>query len=516
MQQTSHLIALLGLVPALAFAIAAALAKAQKLNWNRAIMLCVAVLAVAITIPMLTLWAGDSQSTNLWYSQSPLSQLMLILVAFLGFIILRFSQRYLEGEPRTQDFLCWLLCTLSAVSLVVSSNHLLMLVAGWAAISLGLHQLLLFYPDRPRAVLAAHKKFIFARLAELSLLAAAVLLYRVHETWLISEIIAAFPRESLTVSEQVAALLLALTALIKCAQLPVHGWLMQVVEAPTPVSALLHAGIINLGGYLLLIFAPLMLQAVWAQALILTVAGLTTVLAALVMSTRVSVKVKLAWSTSAQMGLMLIECALGLYELALLHLVAHACYKAYAFLNAGSAVEAHLVQRLAPARAIPVRQWLTNGIAIAGLMALVYILGNISGPFAPWLLLALAITVIVTERSSDRFLASLPLYAGVAGLISLAYLVQKTLIGHWLTFSANINPVADLWACLLFLSLAVLYAGLRADVVNPNVRRLRVWLFAGFYLDEWVTRTTLRIWPGQLGLKSAATSLPNWKQEIES
>ena len=114
------------------------------------------------------------------------------------------------------------------------------------------------------------------------------------------------------VAETVAAILLAITALIKCAQLPLHGWLIQVVEAPTPISALLHAGIINLGGFLLLSFAPLIAFSVDAQWVLLIIAGLSTLISALVMMTRISIKVKLAWSTCAQMGLMLIECALGL------------------------------------------------------------------------------------------------------------------------------------------------------------------------------------------------------------
>ncbi|WP_350609572.1 proton-conducting transporter membrane subunit, partial [Pseudoalteromonas sp. 41-MNA-CIBAN-0057] len=86
-------------------------------------------------------------------------------------------------------------------------------------------------------------------------------------------------------------------ALIKCAQLPMHGWLIKVVEVPTPVSALLHAGVINLGGFLLILFAPLFIQAAAAQWLILIIAGLTTVISALIMTTRISVKVRLAWST---------------------------------------------------------------------------------------------------------------------------------------------------------------------------------------------------------------------------
>ncbi len=134
-------------------------------------------------------------------------------------------------------------------------------------------------------------------------------------------------------------MLLAFAAILKTAQLPLHGWLIQVMEAPTPVSALLHAGVVNMGGFVLLRVAELIGLVPSAQWLLVIVGSLTAVLAGMVMLTRISIKVRLAWSTCAQMGFMLMEIGLGLYELALLHLVAHSLYKAYAFLSSGEAVE---------------------------------------------------------------------------------------------------------------------------------------------------------------------------------
>lgn len=93
-----------------------------------------------------------------------------------------------------------------------------------------------------------------------------------------------------------------LAAVLKCARLPFHGWLIQVMEAPTPVSALLHAGVVNLGGVVLLRFAPVVDRAVETRALLVVVGVLTAVVASLVMTTRVSVKVSLAWSTCARWG----------------------------------------------------------------------------------------------------------------------------------------------------------------------------------------------------------------------
>ncbi|XLM23048.1 NADH-quinone oxidoreductase subunit L, partial [Chromobacterium piscinae] len=110
---------------------------------------------------------------------------------------------------------------------------------------------------------------------------------------------------------------------IKTAQLPFHGWLTQVMEAPTPISALLHAGVVNLGGIVLIKAAPLLQTAPPANLLLMLWGGASALLCCLVMLTRISVKLRLAWSTCAQMGFMLLEIGMGRYSLALLHLLAH-------------------------------------------------------------------------------------------------------------------------------------------------------------------------------------------------
>src|SRR5690606_35991920 len=104
-------------------------------------------------------------------------------------------------------------------------------------------------------------------------------------------------------------------------------------------SALLHAGVINAGGFLLIRFADVMLSAPGALAMLALVGGFTAVFGALVMLTQPAVKTSLAWSTVAQMGFMMLQCGLALFPLALLHIVAHSLYKAHAFLASGGAVE---------------------------------------------------------------------------------------------------------------------------------------------------------------------------------
>ncbi|UXD89244.1 NADH-quinone oxidoreductase subunit L [Thalassolituus hydrocarboniclasticus] len=449
-----------------------------------------------------------------WLSDQPLRLTLLLLLSVMALVVVKFSRRYLAADPGFGRYLRWLLLTLAAVALVFISNHLLLFALGWIAISLALHQLLMFYPERPRAALAAHKKFLLARLAETSLLVAFYLLWQQHGTANIDIIVSAYQSPAaLSLNEQIAAVLIALTALIKCAQLPVHGWLIQVVEAPTPVSALLHAGVINLGGFLLILFAPLFLQVTAAQWLVLVVAGLTTVLAALIMTTRISVKVRLAWSTSAQMGLMLIECALGLVELALLHLLAHSAYKAWAFLSSGSAVQQHVQQSLLIAPPAAARCWLPALIAAAGLAGAawwfsVQLSAQLSAqlhagiqPLSGWLLLALALTTLLVQRASGAW--TLLLAAGLALAYSLLKILLQPLTGE---LSAALRPglfsAADLWVSSLFLLLFSLWWLLRYRAHWPQVQRLSLALFAGLYLDEWFTRITLRLWPARLPVRA--------------
>lgn len=134
--------------------------------------------------------------------------------------------------------------------------------------------------------------------------------------------------------------LLVFAALLKSAQFPFHSWLPDTMETPTPVSALMHAGIINAGGILVLRLSPLVSLSDAAMLTLCVVGGFTAVFASTVMLTQASIKRGLAFSTVAQLGFMMLECGLGAFPLALLHLVGHSLYKAHAFLSSGSTVAA--------------------------------------------------------------------------------------------------------------------------------------------------------------------------------
>ncbi len=293
---------------------------------------------------LILLGAGESpfvgfEGVGLSARLDAISATMLLLVTFVGWIVVRYARTYLDGEGRQGAFTGWLCLTLASVAFLVTAGNLFQLAIAWIATSLFLHRLLLFYPLRIAAQRAARKKFITARLGDASLVGAAFLLVASYGTSDVGAILAAAQSGlggGLAIG---AAGLLASAAVLKSAQFPTHGWLTEVMETPTPVSALLHAGVINAGGFLLIRFADVMLLAPSTLAALVVIGGFTALFGGLVMLTQPAVKTSLAWSTVAQMGFMIFECGLALFPLALLHIVAHSLYKAHSFLASGGAIE---------------------------------------------------------------------------------------------------------------------------------------------------------------------------------
>lgn len=447
---------------------------------------------------------------------TPLKLMLLGLITILGFTILRYSWVAFSGESDRSRFLRALALTISSVVVVIVSNHLLIFWAAWVSVSLCLHRLILFYPERPRAQLAAHKKFLLARLSECLLGVAFYFIYREFNTLYINQILELSRTTYGSTNETIAAVLLAIVALIKCAQLPVHGWLIQVVEAPTPVSALLHAGIVNLGGILLIFFAPILASSQLASWLIVLTAGVSTVIAGLISTTRISVKVKLAWSTSSQMGLMLVEIALGLYEMALLHLFAHSLYKAYSFLNSGNTVNHYLAAKLAGEIKPKVSHWwlaLTLSVAMLTFAQWQFeVLTSLAATVLVWLAFTVLLVPSVTRLDS----ASIPRIA-ITLIFSAALLAFYTTIKHELVVVAGhdtpLNIAADAFVALLFLALFAFTIALQYWPHVHWVKRLFIWLNAGAYLDEWATRLTLKLWPSAPLIKMQQA---HWQMKTES
>lgn len=315
-------------------------------------------LALAAIVGLVVTESGASPLLGFWgvglsVRADIVSLTMLLLVAFIGWIVVRFAGTYLDGEARQGPFLGNLCLTLAAVLLLVTAGNVVQLLAAWIATSLFLHRLLLFYPGRVAARRAARKKFLVARAGDVALAVAVGLLIHAYGTTDIGAILAAAREGQGGGAAVTAAAFLAVAAGLKSAQFPTHGWLTEVMEAPTPVSALLHAGVVNAGGFLIIRFADVMLLSPATLAGLVMVGGFTALFGSLVMLTQPAVKTSLAWSTIAQMGFMILECGLALFPLALLHIVAHSLYKAHSFLASGGAVERVAATRRPGPVAIP-------------------------------------------------------------------------------------------------------------------------------------------------------------------
>ena len=268
------------------------------------------------------------------------SVVMLSMISLLSFIIVKYSINYLDGDQQQGAFMGRLAATIASVQFLVMSGNLGILLISWILTSISLHRLLLFYSERQGAQLAAKKKFILARMGDACLLIAIILLYNQFESGNIETIFNGIKSGSFSsASMEFAALFLALAAMLKSAQFPTHGWLIEVMETPTPVSALLHAGLLNAGPFLIIRLAFVMEASTFASISLIIVGGLTALFASVTYLTQTSVKTALGYSSVGHMGFSLMTSGLGLYAAALLHLVAHSFYKAHAFLSSGSVID---------------------------------------------------------------------------------------------------------------------------------------------------------------------------------
>ena len=421
---------------------------------------------------------------------------MLLLVSFIGWVVVRYTATYLDGEARQGAFTGWLCMTLASVLLLVLSGNLAQLVLAWIATSLFLHRLLLFYPDRIAARRAAAKKFVTARMGDVAVIGGAVLLGLAYSTTDIGTILTTARAGSGGGLATCAAGFLAAAALLKSAQFPMHGWLTEVMETPTLVSALLHAGVINAGGFLLIRFADVMLLAPGVLAVLAVIGGFTALFGGLVMLTQPAVKTSLAWSTVAQMGFMILECGLALFPLALLHIVAHSLYKAHSFLASGGAVELIAANRRPGPVAIPKSGAVGRAFILA--LAIYAVVGFAFGfqhkspqAIALGAILIFGVAYMLAQGLADaapRALTQRTIVYAVA--TSVSYFALQV-FAVWLT--SSVLPAAPApgplqWALIV---LAVASFGLVAVVqamfplwaYHPAAAGLRVHLSNGFYAN---------------------------------
>jgi len=433
-----------------------------------------------------------------------ISATMTVLVAFVGWIVMRYTRTYLAGEPGEKGFQGLMLATLAAVLVLVQAGSLPVLVLAFAGIGLSLRKLLLFYAGRPAARRAAMKFTLVWHAGDLALVLSTALFLLGTGTVDIARL-PALAGTDLSFTTHLAVAFLVFAALLKTAAFPLHGWLTEVMEAPTPVSALLHAGIINAGGFLLIRTADLVQASPGAMGTLVALGGLTALFGAVVMLTQSAVKTALAWSTISQMGFMLLQCGLGLWPLALLHIIAHSLYKAHAFLSSGSAVTAVARIRRPGPIAVPGIGAVAKSFAVAlllyGAVSLVFTL--VAGPKTPQALaigamLIFGVAYLVAQGVADAAPAELTRRTGLSAiLVALAYfgfqLVAHALWGQALPAVPAAGPLE--WALIV---LAVSSFGLVALAQtlfplwshHPAATGLRVHVANGFYINALLDRLT--------------------------
>jgi NADH-quinone oxidoreductase subunit L len=227
---------------------------------------------------------------------------------------------------------------------MVAAGDLVTLLVTWHAIGVLLYFLLGHDTSRQSTFRYAFWTFFTYRIGDLALVAAAAILFYAYGTWSLTDIFARIQsNHDVTTflgmpATQAAAIFLALAAFARSAQFLLHNWLPYTMDGPTPVSALMHAGIVNAGGFLINRFAPVFVHASDVLHGLFIVGLVTAVIGSVLMLAQNDIKKSLGYSTMGQMGFMIMECGVGAFSLAIFHLIAHGLFKGTLFLGAGGVI----------------------------------------------------------------------------------------------------------------------------------------------------------------------------------
>lgn len=368
-----------------------------------------------------------------------LALILMALVTFIGICVGSFAYRYLKGDGNYRAFFIWLSLLIGSVLIMVSADHLVLLLVSWS-VSDGLLVRLMIYKKSWRAARAsgwlATKNFL------LGFVAIASAFYLFYEATGETSIRALQSTTTLSPLVILGLVLLLVGAMIQSAQWPFHRWLISSLNSPTPVSAIMHAGLINGGGFLLVRFSPLYVQSPSLLTLITAIGFVSAWLGTLWKLMQPDVKKMLACSTMGQMGFMFIQCGLGLFPAVVAHLVWHGMFKAYLFLSSGSAAQEKRLDQGYPPRIQPFVYSLACGL-----------LGSVAFALAggkAWITAdtTLVLTVVAFMAGSQfslpllqaNPLRSLPAALGFTGLAGLVYGGSVKLITSFLAPMALLQP----------------------------------------------------------------------------
>jgi NADH-quinone oxidoreductase subunit L len=301
-----------------------------------------------------------SEWLKLGWMLDPLTAVMLVMVTFVGLLIFIYSTGYMAHDENFTRFFCFLSLFAAAMLGVVIANSLLLLFMCWELVGLTSYLLIGFWYQRPAAAAAAKKAFITTRIGDLAFLIGIVWLYSQAGTLLfydhgagclehsaLAGLVAQTTSIGMAVSTGIALLIFA-GAVGKSGQVPLHVWLPDAMEGPTPVSALIHAAtMVAAGVFLVARVYPLMeahsgislvTSSTTALQVVTWIGAITAVFAALIAVAQDDIKRILAYSTISQLGYMMMGLGVGGVAVGMFHLITHAFFKALLFLGAGSVI----------------------------------------------------------------------------------------------------------------------------------------------------------------------------------
>ncbi|MFB6109131.1 MAG: proton-conducting transporter membrane subunit [Haloplanus sp.] len=295
-----------------------------------------------------------------------LTLVMWPAITFFSGVVHSYSRRYMAGDRDVGRFFLRLFAFTIAVSVLVAADNVALFAAAWLAMGLVMASLIGHVRGWPQARAASRvARRYFLGSSALVAVALGVLWWGTGETTAsgIATAVDALPWSTWAVA---AGALLAAAA-IQCALVPFHRWLLSSMTAPTPASALMHAGFVNAGGILLVRFAPVVTRDPAFMLLVAVVGATSALLGKLMKTVQTDVKGKLGCSTVGQMGFMILQAGLGFFAAAITHLVLHGFYKAYQFLASGSRVERTAPTETEAAAETSLADWVATGLtALAG------------------------------------------------------------------------------------------------------------------------------------------------------
>src|SRR6476469_2985424 len=340
--------------------------------------------AVVVFVEMLSRSPEDRSETSTAYNwlvagnfkvgfsilTDPLSVFMMLSVTGVGSLIVAYSLGYMDGDDEERRYFAYMSLFVFSMLLLVEGGNLLLLLAGWGMVGLSSYLLIGFWHERPTAVAAAKKAFVMNAFGDATM-ALAFFVIILHTGSL--NFGPAFNVHLSSTAMSLVALGLLGGAAAKSAQVPLHTWLPDAMEGPTPVSALIHAAtMVTAGVYLIARTHPIFEQARTVELVAAGMGALTLLMAGLIALVQVDIKRVIAYSTMSQIGYMFLGAGIGAYANGMFHLMTHAFFKALLFMAAGVVIHALSgEQDIRNMRGIGQRMPWTKWAFLAGSLALV-------------------------------------------------------------------------------------------------------------------------------------------------